>query len=49
MVAWKHGTRVVTLARLSQRGKLRRVDAPEGMILVHFFEFLWELLAVLGW
>jgi len=31
--AWQHGGLVVTMARLRWRGKLRRVDAPEGMII----------------
>jgi len=39
-MAWQHGTRVVTLARLGQRGRLRRVDAPEGMIFGSFLRVL---------
>jgi len=31
--AWKHGDLVVTMVRLRWGGKLRRVDAPEGMII----------------
>jgi len=34
--AWKHGDPVVTMVRLRWRGKLRRVDAPEGMIIGSF-------------
>jgi hypothetical protein len=36
--AWQHVDLVVTVVQLRWRGKLRRVDAPEGMIMESFLQ-----------